>query len=325
MRSDLLAESCFFGDAAHRLQLFILEQSSEGAFHGRCPRTTGCNCRPAVTSPLVDRYIRSFWQHQQAAHCPTLDRSKSKLYVVEITAVSRPKRGMKSFARVDAKMGKHSRTSKRVPSVLAVGDNGPFCLRISYAARSGASLTQVRSDKTGGFHPAWSTRAAAEAAKMDFKTWVEEGMHAQQRAAQASSTTTHTDSVAPFASRFSSRINLSGRAVLRLCVATLAGGCRVSAHASTTTAPMNHATLEGNWRIRSAKLSMMWRARRTGTVEAARAAIPEGTWEHFLERCRAVATAMINGTTDERWRKPELQAACKVSTVSKSVSQSVSR
>ena len=84
------------------------------------------------------------------------------------------------------------RTSDRQPTVVCNDDGRalPYSLVIRYAPFRGAKSKEqkrARSDASDGFNAAWATRAAAEAAKSDFKAWVDGGMNPNQRACAAAS------------------------------------------------------------------------------------------------------------------------------------------
>ena len=61
----------------------------------------------------------------------------------------------------------------------------PYVLKIRYAPYRGAKVLKCAYSTFPGFDKRWVTRDAAEEAKDKFKKWVDEGMHAQQRAAGA--------------------------------------------------------------------------------------------------------------------------------------------
>eukprot|EP00966_Prymnesium_polylepis_P070993 1649246-Prymnesium_polylepis.1 len=54
---------------------------------------------------------------------------------------------------------------------------------------------------------------------------------------------------------------------------------------------MDQTQLDAAWRSRSAFMNESKRHRQQRAVREAQASVPEGEWEHFLARCRAVAAA----------------------------------
>ena len=85
-------------------------------------------------------------------------------------------------------------------------------------------------------------------------------------------------------------MNHAFRAVLNLTVRTLTAGVAVAATVAGALAPMDQAQLDAAWRSRSAFMNESKRHRQQRAVREAKAALPDGEWEHFLARCRAAAT-----------------------------------
>jgi hypothetical protein len=179
----------------------------------------------------------------------------------------------------------------------------PFHLVLAYAPFRGAKSRQHKRahshDASGYAHSGWATRDAAEAAKSDFKAWVERGMHAGQRAGAAASAAARSAASsagnAPAEARRSSQripANREWCAALRLTVqSSIDCGACVAASVAPTFAPMGQIELAAAWRRRSAGVltAAAKRKRQHDAASEARARLPIGVWDDFLERCRVAA------------------------------------
>jgi hypothetical protein len=190
------------------------------------------------------------------------------------------------------------RTGARQPGVFVKKDAGmQYHLMIRYAPFKGAKKEQQRrvysATEDGYNHPGWATREAAEAARVNFKAWVDTGMNAGKRAgAAASASARSATSPATPASRHSSRVNVVC-SCCRLAVCALVTGA--ASNSTIEWVPMNASEAEAVWRERSERMlkfsaqARQWRQQRA--VAEARACVSDGEWEQFLERCRKVSAA----------------------------------
>ena len=198
------------------------------------------------------------------------------------------------------------RTKDRQPMVRPDGLSKrvcekPYYLMIKAAKQKGdpsAKQQQVLSYDPG-YGRSWATEAAAEADRPNFKRWVDNGcigLNAGQQAATAASSASASSSrqprsAEPQRSSKRSKVNHAWRAVLNLTVRTLATGAAVAASVVGALAPMDPEQLRAAWQQRSAFLQESKRHRQQRAVREAQASVPEGEWEYFLARCRAVAVA----------------------------------
>ena len=198
------------------------------------------------------------------------------------------------------------RTKDRQPMVRPDGLSKrvcekPYYLMIKAAKQKGdpsAKQQQVRSYDQG-YGRSWATEAAAEADRPNFKRWVDNGcigLNAGQQAATAASSASASSSrqprsAEPQRSSKRSKVNHAWRAVLNLTVRTLATGAAVAASVVGAFAPMDPEQLRAAWQQRSAFLQESKRHRQQRAVREAQASVPEGEWEYFLARCRAVVAA----------------------------------
>jgi hypothetical protein len=179
-----------------------------------------------------------------------------------------------------------------------------YYLLIKAAKQKGdasAKQKEVRSYDPG-YGRSWATSAAAEADRPNFKAWVDSGCigmsPAQQAATAASSSVTSSASSrqvprndGPERSSKRAKINHAWRAVLNLSARAFVTGAAVVATVATAFAPMDPGQLATAWQARSAFMNESKRHRQQRAVREAQASVPEGEWEHFLARCRAVAAA----------------------------------
>ena len=149
-----------------------------------------------------------------------------------------------------------------------------------------------------GYGRSWATAEAAEADRANFKLWVDMGCvgmnPAQQATTDASVSTPARQaprSAGPERSSKRAKVNHAWRAVLNLTVRTLATGAAVTASVASAIAPMDPEQIRAAWQQRSAFMQESKRHRQQRAVREAQAQVPEGEWEHFLARCRAVAAA----------------------------------
>jgi hypothetical protein len=151
----------------------------------------------------------------------------------------------------------------------------PFYLKIGYGAIGKPATQTARSDRKDGYNRRWATRDEAEAAKPDFKKWVDEGMHPHARAAQAASSSStaraaSADAPPPVATRFSRRLNKSGwltRVGLKLFTGTRTVGSMVGALLMVTRFAPQQGEIVNAWRDRSVDYRKLARERRACAVD----------------------------------------------------------
>ena len=190
---------------------------------------------------------------------------------------------------------------------MVCNDDGralPYSLVIRYAPFRGTKSKEqkrARSDASDGFNAAWATRAAAEAAKSDFKAWVDGGMNPNQRAGAAASAMARGAAAASSSGpqtapdRRSERLNRAWRVQLQLTVhrPALTAGVEVAVAVTPSFKLMAQEEINEAWRRRSASMHRRIgrRQRRLDAVKRVQEQLPEGVWDHFLARCRAAHVA----------------------------------
>ena len=145
--------------------------------------------------------------------------------------------------------GNSWRTGARQPTIVEeLGEVLPFYLVMKYAPHKNArsyQLKRARSDKRDGYNRRWATRLEAEAARADFKAWVNDQMFALERKAgslggAAVAALSAAATASPLPSRFSRRapaIPLVVRAVVSL--AAKPGVVAVEVGARMVSAPVS--------------------------------------------------------------------------------------
>ena len=179
------------------------------------------------------------------------------------------------------------------------GREKPYYLQMQYAPFKGARKAQYKTatSTSCGYEPAaFATRAAAELARADFKEYVDSGMNAIRRSGGAAGHSKMLSQNTAEPTRFSPRYALPWSRVPRALLNLTVGATGVSAGLTAGTA-IDYSNTTERWRGRSVNYRGLERKSRQATVDAARARVPSGDWEYFIDKCRrAQATFHLHET-----------------------------
>jgi hypothetical protein len=239
---------------------------------------------------------------------PTLKFSKKpRCARWQVSAAMPPKSAVSEPAAISSTAW---RTGNRQP--IADLNYGTWRLKVRYAPYKRAKGDKLvwASSTDAGYEQTWATREAAEAAKADFKLWVDEGRNPLKRAAQAESTVARAQ--AAEAARARPMIPTRFRGGVRLKAAKVTVALRVGTAGAVTVALAcePHAS-EGallQWHKRASQV-VDRRKRRLDAAEAAAAEVPEGIWADFFERCRKAQKRASNEPSSSAATAPSSSGA----------------